>query len=832
MKNKLFLLSIVATQILYSSTELPTVIINGNDDNSSTEVSSTKINRTKIDNTMQGNGFISSVLQDNPNIKVTDVSKNSNTAGEIEPGKISIHNAAFYDNNFMIDGISNSSLIDPALSSTQNPYDVSGNENQIFLDLDLIEEITVYDSNISAEYGNFTGGVIDAKTIRAGAEPKVKFSYGHTSDKFTKLHVKDPEEFSKARGDNNQPKFKKDFYNVNVSLPITEQDGIVFSYNRKESIIPGAYFGGFKDKERLNETFFLKHSHYFKDDSILDITGTYSPYESTHFNEFVKDSDTRIYGGGYSLKANYEKNFDNWELVSNLGYSGSRNERESSDYNAKWIKSETKDWGITNESGNQSYSNEGGSGNIVKTQEGVAYNLKLTSNSFKTGDFSHKLKTGFELGYDIAEYDRKNNTYYYNNPKLNYLVVCNEEYSSCVPREQYFAERKIYSAEKASADIVTTGGYFEDKIEYGIFELTPGLRFDYNNYLKNFDISHRLNGSIKPFKDESTVLFAGVNRYYGKSFLGFKLREARTPSYDEYRGTSSNVVEAWGSSSDKDNSKYVFEDLDTPYTDEIAVGIKQDFSDYFRASLKYVKRDAKNNFSKHQSDYEAFTMPNGVDKGYYKPTYFGNAGYSSSEIYSLVLEPVKPIKFSNVEFGYMLGTSWEEKSSNIDSYESLVEEDDTENSSGKVYYDGKFYDEDNLPLKSDPKNVNLHLNFLFNDLKMFNVPFKMTLNNIINYNLAYHDIKITDTNEKKTYIETLPDGTTKESEVYVYDKVKFDDAVTLDLKLVFDFKITSKQSLVLSTEVNNVFDKVQNLDHDINKYQVGRQFWFNVAYNF
>jgi hypothetical protein len=58
-------------------------------------------------------------------------------------------------------------------------------------------------------------------------------------------------------------------------------------------------------------------------------------------------------------------------------------------------------------------------------------------------------------------------------------------------------------------------------------------------------------------------------------------------------------------------------------------------------------------------------MPNGVDKGYYKPTYFGNAGYSSSEIYSLVLEPVKPIKFSNVEFGYMLGTSWEKKSSNF-----------------------------------------------------------------------------------------------------------------------------------------------------------------------
>ncbi|RBQ31931.1 hypothetical protein CRU92_03960 [Arcobacter sp. FW59] len=830
MKTKL-LLSLATAQILLATTELPVVIVNGNDNNSSTEVSSTKIDRTKIDNTMQGNGFISSILQDNPNIKVTDISKNSNTAGEITPGKISIHNAPFYDNNFMIDGVSNNSLIDPNISAVQNPYDVPGNENQIFLDLDLIEEVTVYDSNISAEYGNFTGGVIDAKTIRAGAEPKIKFSYGHTSDSLTKLHIANKEEFNKAKGDNNQPKFKKNFYNINVSTPLNDTDGMVLSYNRKESTIPGAYFGGFKDKERLNESYFAKFSHYFKDDSILDLTGTYSPYESTHFNEYVKDSDTKIKGGGYSLKANYEKQLDNWELITNLAYNGSRNERESLDYNKKWLKTNTKDWGVDNLDG-QSFSNEGGSGNVEKTQQGITYNLKLKSDNYEFGDFSNKLKTGFDVGYDNAEYDRKNDTFYYNNPTLNHLVICNGDYSSCVPREQYFTERRIYKAEKAEASIVSTSAYFENQMEYGIFELTPGVRFDYNNYLENFDIAYRLNGSIKPFKDESTVLFAGANRYYGKSFLGFKLREARIPTYDEYRGTSSNILESWGSSSDKDSNKYVFSNLDTPYTDEISIGIKQDFSDSFRASLKYVKRDAKKSFSRHKGDYQVFTMPDGVNKGYYKPTYFGNGGYSSSEIYSIVLEPVKPIRFSNVNFGYMLATSWEKSSSNIDTYDDLIENDDTEQDVGKVYYDGRFIDADKIPLEKDPKSINLHLNFAFDEMNLFNVPVKMTLNNIINYNLKYHDIKITDSNNKRTYVETLPDGSTRESDVYVYEKVKFDDAMTLDMKLVFDFKVASKQHLVFSTEINNVFDKVQNVEKETNKYQVGRQFWFNVAYNF
>ena len=50
-----------------------------------------------------------------------------------------------------------------------------------FLDLDLIEEINVYDSAVPAKYGNFNGGVIDVKTKRADFETHAKVKYKTTN---------------------------------------------------------------------------------------------------------------------------------------------------------------------------------------------------------------------------------------------------------------------------------------------------------------------------------------------------------------------------------------------------------------------------------------------------------------------------------------------------------------------------------------------------------------------------------------------------------------------------------------------------------------------------
>lgn len=838
MKKNIFML--VALSSALACEQLSVIVVDTKKGENSTEISSTTIDKTKIENSVVGNGFISSLLDTNPEIDITDTSKNSQTAGEITPGKISINKAPFYQNNFMIDGVSNNSLLDPVLNNFDDRYDTAGNEDEIFLDLDLIDFIKVYTTNISAEYGNFTGGVIDAKTIRAKGEVSAKVSWNHTSDKLLKVHVHDLKKFEKAENDNNQPRFEKNFYNMYLSVPIDEKNGIVASISQKKSIIPGAYFGGFKDKKRENRSFFLKGSHYFDDDSVLDVVGTYSPYTSTHFKEYVKDSDTKIKGGGYSLKANYEKDFENWSLNTNIAYKSSQNTKESLNYNKNWLKSNSKPWGPINEGEGEQNSQEGGTGNIKKEQQGISYNLKAQVSKFNTWDISHDVKFGASLDFTKGTYDRKENTYYYIEPKwsiptgvgVGYGVNCMGNTEGCVDSEQYFTERRVYQKDRVEASILATGLYLENRIEYGRFELTPGIRFDYNNYLKNFDPSYRLNGSVKFFKENKTVIYGGLNRYYGKSFLGYKLREARLPYYDQYRSTSKGNINPWGSSADKDIDKHIFSNLKTPYSDERNIGIRQDIDLIkIRVNVKYTHREGKDMFSRHYGQYRVFTMPDGKTKGYYKPLFYGNAGYSKSELVSLDIGPTVPIELGFADLGYSFSTSWSHFSSNTDNYDSLIDDEEDEKIN-IVYYDNKFYDKNDLPRETNPKNYNLHLNLAFMPFKIFNIPTKVALNNIIRFNSSYYDIVSVDDSEKKIYKETLPNGVEKKYKVNIYEKVNFKRSVTMDLRANFDFQIYGKNRLNMSVEATNVFDKVQNVDTSRTKFKTGRQIWLRLAYKY
>lgn len=827
MQTKFIVLSLITAKVLLAES-LSEVLVIGEVGDDSTNVSATKISSKEIRESISGNGFISSLLKDNPNINVTDVSENSSTAGEITPGKISIHGAAFYQNNIQIDGISNNSLIDPSLSSNYNPYDVPGNENESFVDLDLVESIDVYDSNISAEYGSFTGGVIDAKTIRAKDELSYKMSYKFTSDSLTNFHIaKDQKrDFEDAISDSFQPRFEKKFYNMYISSPIDESNGIIFSYARKESVIPGAYLNTFKDKTRLNQNAMVKYSHYFKDDAILDITGTYAPYESTHIQKEYKDSDTTIKGGGYSLKANYEKNFNFWSLYSNLSFKGSSNTKESLNYNKEWLNNQgDKNWGFLS-----SLAKEGGSGNIEKEQKGVNFNLKLESEAFNTWDIEHKLKTGFSANFDNGSYNRKNNTYYYTDAKAVTGLICNGNNESCDDNYQYFQTRRVYQAEDISVDMLSGSFYVEDKLTYKSFEFTPGFRVDYNDYLKNMDIAHRLNSSFKPFNNDKTIIYGGVNRYYGKSFLGYKLREARLPYYDQHRGLNYPSPQEWGTSAVQDKDRYEFSDLDTPYSDELSLGLRQDFFG-MRLNLKHVQRDSKKEFSSKYGEYAVYKRADGQD-AYFRPRTFENGGSSETKTTSIRLTPVKPIGFSWGDLSYSLSTAFINSSYNLSSYDSILD-DEAKDDYGKVYYNGKAVNSSEVGVTDSPRNYNLNIGMDFNPVNIFGKNVKIHLNNSFKYTSKYNTILPVEDLEIP-YEEPIPNsgGLTNTTDLKVYENDTLDSTFTYDLKLSFDVKLKDKHHLIINTEINNVFDEVANIENDPDNYKTGRQFWFEIAYKY
>ncbi|MGL9734476.1 MAG: hypothetical protein ACR5LD_10140 [Symbiopectobacterium sp.] len=88
--------------------------------------------------------------------------------GELALDVVFFHGGKFYNNNYMIDGFSNNDRLNPSMNVGYVARQQKATPRPIFPlvirnDTRLIESLSVYDSNISAKYGQFTGCVVDAK---------------------------------------------------------------------------------------------------------------------------------------------------------------------------------------------------------------------------------------------------------------------------------------------------------------------------------------------------------------------------------------------------------------------------------------------------------------------------------------------------------------------------------------------------------------------------------------------------------------------------------------------------------------------------------------------
>lgn len=168
------------------------------------------------------------------------------SAGEIKPNEISIHGEKFYNNNFVLNGMSNNDNINPVGDSDrntqgQNPHELpSGGTQTFWVDTHLLKNVEVFDSNISAKYGQFTGGVINAQLIDPDTKaPSGKVLYRTSRDDWAKYHVSESDQSDFDNAYNNiQPQFTKHQYGVSVNQPINDKSAVLFSYNATTSDIP------------------------------------------------------------------------------------------------------------------------------------------------------------------------------------------------------------------------------------------------------------------------------------------------------------------------------------------------------------------------------------------------------------------------------------------------------------------------------------------------------------------------------------------------------------------------------------------------------------------
>lgn len=292
------------------------------------------------------NGTINELLRTNGAVAFSSTTNQSSQAGEISPELVSFHGEPYYNNAFLIDGLSNNDIMNPGFSkggftSVEDVFETApttlyiapGAPESFQVDSSLVRSIAVYDSNVPAKYGAFTGGVIDAKL--KDADPKQtrgSISFRTTRSSWTQFHLskdQEGEKFYSADATNNvQPEFVKRIYNVSINQPISDKSAVLLSYSRTQSIIPEYHRGlnKWQDERRLAETWLIKGTHQLSAAHKVSATVMYSPHRSIFYRNNTADGRYVSEGGGWQLSLNSDWQGSWGDTNTTLAYSKKNNE--------------------------------------------------------------------------------------------------------------------------------------------------------------------------------------------------------------------------------------------------------------------------------------------------------------------------------------------------------------------------------------------------------------------------------------------------------------------------------------------------------------------------
>lgn len=234
-----------------------------------------------------------------PSVQFSNTQKSSATPGEIDPADISINGAKYWQNNFMIDGISINNDLDPGSHgySQNRQFDAAPSRSHgIALDADLLQEVKVYDSNVPVQYGGFNGGVVDAITRRPSKELHGKVSYATSRSEWARYHIAEQqrEGFENASNEQYQPEFEKTTLRAMLEGLLTDNFGAIFAVSQRRSVIPlNGYSDGQqsangdnrKNQTRQLDNYMLKTYWDLSDRLVLESSFTYAPQENQFFRE-------------------------------------------------------------------------------------------------------------------------------------------------------------------------------------------------------------------------------------------------------------------------------------------------------------------------------------------------------------------------------------------------------------------------------------------------------------------------------------------------------------------------------------------------------------------
>ncbi|ANB02846.1 hypothetical protein ECTOBSL9_2348 [Ectothiorhodospira sp. BSL-9] len=755
-------------------------------------------------------GSVDGVLRLVPGLQFGESALTTESLLDLRPESFSISGGRFYENQFLLDGMSITNRLDPASTNPNAISDVPGHEQSQFIDSALIGEIRVFDSNVPAEFSRFTGGVVEVETRRAGMEADGSISYSTTRSDWVSYRTFtrdwDPDSGTLPPEPPGTPEFSRDRLSLNYATPIGEASGLVIGLSRARSSTPQVTLGRSRSQEQENTNLLLKLTTPLGDRGLIDWSVGYAPYSNDRFIVDAKDSDFTIKGGGYSSTGNLEYAGDRLDHQFRVGVNYSENSRSAPKDFFNWANTRSIDWGRRADVGN---SRQGGFGDLDKEQGSLSFRWMAETMGNDLGQAEVRHRFGAEANHQRYRFQRDEDLYVYQNPVINSEVQCRGNRYDCQQREQYFSTRSVYPADDVEVSLNEAGLFGETTLNWKRVTGTVGLRYDHDDFLGNHDIAYRTRGSLDVFDDGRTVVRAGANRYYGAALLTYKLREARAPFFREYRGTTQNVVRDWEVDSGEGTFRYVFEDLDTPFSDELMVGLRQALLGGV-LDLQLVQRDNRDEFARTTTE----TQPDG-----YRYYLMNNDGHSRYRGVSASWFR----EYGETLVGLHLTYS-ETRTSNAD-YDDPV---DATGSGQYVSYRGERirYGELDI-LREDfarPVVANLSLSR----------PFGERIRADLNTRYRGRQSVITRTGRVVDgELVELPSGERVFEQLDEYERESRPVTFITDLSLSYSQPMPGATALTAQVQVNNLFDeRTHTVPSGQSGVEIGRHYWVSLKYDF
>lgn len=795
----------------------------------SQQIGTQKITAEQIKRQPGKDGGITDLLKSNPSVRFSNNSDLSTNAGEIRPNEVSFHGQKFYSNNFVLNGMSNNDNINPSGNIERNgepvgtnPYDLpNGNTQSMWIDSSLLQDVEVFDSNISAEHGQFLGGVVSANLKDPDFERTNtgKVYYRTTRDDWTHFYIQEgkEEEFERAARLDRQPKFLKQTFGLNVSQKLADNFALRFSYERKQSRMDNNHSQMYYTdnpgvpvpikQKRLNETYILRGVYLPENGDLWRATLMYSPHTSTLYRSNTENGRYKSVGGGLQANLEWEKQLEKLKMTSYFGYktSGDTIDYDEENYQ-RYMSSPNIPW-----TSNGTYSQYGGYGEVYTEDRTITLKQKYELTPFDFAQIEHKVKFGWQTDFSSKKYEREN-TNTLNFYRRNANVVCGSA-ENCISGDQFAYQRQVFPSRNVKATDDTYSAYVEDAMKWKNLELTLGLRLDHNKFTGNTDLAHRISGSYDVFSNEDTILFGGLNRYYGRSLLAYKLRQQIGTSIEEERSVNEDgSLSEWALKRNLNNAptRYRMAKVKTPYDDEVVLGFNQRVYNT-KWTFKWVHRNTRDEYAGESRviDGEVYRI-------------LSNQGWSKNDSFTLSVSPVKAHDFGFMKLGWDAGWRVSRNKTNNKWY------DNTANLNEKAIYNNQLIDRMDLP----PDD--------------FNTPWSEFLNVNTEFpkiNLTW-DQRFSYTHGKKQRVvdtQYLCNGRFSSNTACgdyvgnadVYEDLETGSIFNVDWRFTYTQPTFRNQFFEITLDVNNVLNKkaLSKSRKQSRSYKQGRNFWLGASYN-